>query len=251
MTDQAVEASAPHHHTGGAGRSPAAWALLIAVTVLGLASDLVSKDLAFRHIADRPVHIDRLEVIATLNNQQTSLGRLLPAHDPITVIPSVLDFTLVLNPGAVFGVGAGKRWLFVLFTVAAVGFSLWLFHAWTTRRDRTAHIGLGLLLAGGLGNLYDRLVFACVRDFIHPLPGVRLPFGLSWPNGSRDVWPYVSNIADLWLIIGIVILLIFSWRAPKHDDALSDDKKSVRDSDSRAAKNEPSQSPQPDPAPNQ
>ncbi|MBO6514574.1 MAG: hypothetical protein JJ974_11475, partial [Phycisphaerales bacterium] len=60
-----------------------------------------------------------------------------------------------------------------------------------------------------------RLVFACVRDFIHPLPGMKLPFGLTWPNGGSDeVWPYVSNVADLYLLIGIGLLLVYTWRQP-------------------------------------
>ena len=80
--------------------------------------------------------------------------------------------------------------------------------------DEVAHVALALLIAGGLGNLYDRVLFACVRDFIHPLPGVTLPFGIRWPGGSREVWPYVSNVADLFLLLGIGALLVYSWRKP-------------------------------------
>ena len=73
-------------------------------------------------------------------------------------------------------------------------------------------MAIGLLIGGGLGNLYDRLKFACVRDFLHPLPRVRLPFGLTWPDGSTGIWPYVSNIADLFLLIGIGMLMWHIWR---------------------------------------
>jgi signal peptidase II len=124
----------------------------------------------------------------------------------------VLEFKLVLNVGAVFGAGPGKRALFIGVTVFAVLFGVFLFGWWTGPRDRMAHVGIGLLLAGGLGNLYDRLVYACVRDFIHPLPGVRLPFGWRYPSGEDQVWPYVSNVADKWLLIGIAILLVHAWR---------------------------------------
>ncbi len=189
------------------GRS--AWVLLLATVAAGLVSDLASKWAAFRFIADVPARVERSAVLAS-----DRLGELLPPHDPVVIVPRVLNLTLVLNPGAVFGMGAGQRWIFIGFTAFAVFFALWVFLRWTTARDRVAHAALGLLLAGGLGNLYDRLVFGCVRDFLHPLPGVRLPMGLKWPNGSDEVWPYVSNIADLWLIIGIAALLVFSWRKP-------------------------------------
>ena len=182
--------------------------------IAGLAADLASKALAFRSIADTPAVITREQVLSA-----DRLSALLPAHEPMSVIPSVLDLTLVLNPGAVFGIGAGQRWLFVTFTAFAVLFAMYVFVNWTRPRDRFAHFAIGLLLAGGLGNLYDRLRFACVRDFLHPLPGVKMPLGIRWPNGSDEVWPYVSNVADLWLIIGIGLLLVLCWRAPTHAEA--------------------------------
>ncbi len=201
-----------------ASRSRAAWIALLLTTLLGLVTDLVSKEIAFRTIAGTPVIVDRQAVLSTSN-----LGNLIPFHRPIEVVPGLLDFTLVLNPGAVFGIGAGKRWFFVLFTAIAVVFATGLFARWTRAADRWAHVAIGLVISGGLGNLYDRLRFACVRDFIHPLPGVKLPFGWSYPWASgqtaREVWPYVSNLADLWLIIGIVILVAYTWKAGARADA--------------------------------
>lgn len=187
--------------------------MFLGTVILGLAADLWSKSAAFAHIAPVPVTINREAVLST-----GSLGRLIPPHDPVVVIPHILELTLVLNPGAVFGIGAGKRWFFVAFTVFAVTLATWIFARKTRARDRWAHIAFALVVAGGLGNLYDRVRFACVRDFLHPLPGVRLPFGLAWPGGSREVWPYVSNIADAFLLIGIAVLVIHTWRAPTPTD---------------------------------
>lgn len=187
-------------HTPSTLRSPRAWAVLLSVLIAGLAFDLWSKYAAFEHIADRPVEVVRSEVMQT-----ERLGTLIPRHDPVVVIPSVLEFTLVLNPGAVFGLGAGKRTLFIVFTLAAVVMGMWMFARWTTRKDWLAHASLGLLLSGGIGNLYDRLKYACVRDFIHPLPGVRV--------AGREIWPYVSNVADALLIIGIVGLMWHLWKS--------------------------------------
>lgn len=189
------------------------WAALIAVTSSSLIIDLVTKWWAFRSVAGAPVHIDRQEVM-----EVPHLSLLIPQHDPIRVIPSLLDFTLVLNPGAVFGIGAGKRWFFVGFTLIAILFCLYLFARWTRRAEWSAHIAIGMVLGGGLGNLYDRLTFACVRDFIHPLPGVMLPFGWELPWSGREVWPYVSNVADLFLLIGIAILGWKALRGPRLDE---------------------------------
>ena len=188
-----------------------AWVLLLIVTVFGLVTDLWSKSWAFATVAGDPVTLDRADV---LEMGPGNLGLLIPPHDAMTVIPRALDFTLVLNPGAVFGIGAGQRWFFVIFTIIAIVVCVWMFGWWTSTKDRLAHISFGLVISGGLGNLYDRLQFACVRDFIHPLPGLQLPFGISWPSGSTDVWPYVSNIADAYLIVGIAALVWFSFRQP-------------------------------------
>lgn len=200
--------------TRPAWQSKRAWLFLAIVTVIGLVVDLVSKSLAFAHVAGARVGIDRGAVLAS-----DALDLLIPRHQPVVVVPGLLEFTLVLNPGAVFGVGAGQRWFFVGFTVLALGFAGWIFGAWTKAKDRWAHVAIGLIVAGGLGNLYDRLAFACVRDFIHPLPGVRLPFGLAWPGGSRELWPYVSNIADLYLLVGIGVLLVLNWSRPHEKPA--------------------------------
>lgn len=175
----------------------------MSVTV-ALAADLVTKWLAFARLAPNPVRIDRADVIALPTSQ---INTLVPPHEPTVVVPHLLELKLVLNPGAVFGLGAGGRWFFALFTLVAIGFALWMFARWTRAKDRLAHIAIGLIIAGGIGNLYDRLVYACVRDFLHPL------YSLQFPNG-RPVWPYVSNVADAFLLVGIGVLMIYLWRSP-------------------------------------
>ncbi len=200
-----------------------AWVILLTTTGIGIFADLWSKSYAFAHVATTPVIITREDVLST-----DQIGYLINQHEPITVIDKVLEFTLVLNPGAVFGIGAGQRWFFIIFTVIAVLISLGLFVKWTLAKDWIAHAGFGLIISGGIGNLYDRLTYACVRDFIHPFPGVQLPFGLKWPGGNPELWPYVSNVADAFLIVGIVMLMIHAWRMPaENQDASTTDSAST------------------------
>ncbi|HEX3654604.1 MAG TPA: signal peptidase II [Pirellulales bacterium] len=99
-----------------------------------------------------------------------------------------------LNPGALFGIGPGQVWLFSgLSIVAAVGILYWLFFAGGAR-DRWLTIALAAVMAGILGNLYDRLGFGspdgqqAVRDWI-----LLQYHDWRWPN---------FNIADSLLVCG-------------------------------------------------
>ncbi len=195
-----------------AGRSRKAWIVLALTVALALVADLGSKYWAFHAIADAPVTLDRDLVIERMANgidlkDPRPPVQLVPPHEPVVVVPHVLEFKLILNAGAVFGSGQGKRWFFIGFTVVALAFALLLFAKWCREREYATQIAIGLVIAGGLGNLYDRVMYACVRDFLHPLPGVNWPFG--WELlGRTEVWPYVSNVADAFLLIGIAVLMI-------------------------------------------
>ena len=187
---------------GPAWRSPRAWFILILVVVVGLTADLVSKDWAFRTVAGNPVILDYEEVVSGRGQ--------VPFHEGVRAVPpDLLDFRLVLNRGAVFGIGQGQRFAFVMFTMVAIVVAISVFGWWTRSRAVVAHVAIGLILAGGLGNLYDRLMIGAVRDFLNLLPRRDLPFGISWPQGDTHVFPWVFNIADVELLVGMSLLLIY------------------------------------------
>ena len=104
-----------------------------------------------------------------------------------------------VNRGALFGWGGGRTdgqdlniLLAAVSFLAAVGIAYWSRRP-ATRGDRILCAALGLILAGTIGNLYDRLVFDGVRDFLH------------WYRWFD--WP-VFNIADCCLVCGAILLLI-------------------------------------------
>lgn len=195
------------HKTQGAlraFRSPTAWVTLLAVLLIGLALDLGTKHWSFKHVADVPVALDRQQLL----NDRTHNP--IPYHDGIRVLPGLLDFRLVINRGAVFGLGADQQTFFIFFTFFALIVGLVVFGRFTTSRNWLAHIALGLILAGGIGNLYDRIMYGVVRDFLHMLPGWRLPFGWRWSGSNNpEVFPWIFNIADVMLLIGMVLLMIY------------------------------------------
>ncbi len=74
----------------------------------------------------------------------------------ISVVPGVLLFKTMFNPGALFGIGKGQTTLFLVASVLALALVLWMF-AHAAPRRWWLHIALGGILAGAIGNMYDRV----------------------------------------------------------------------------------------------
>ena len=151
-------------------RSPTALVRFFGVCAAGLALDLWTKYLAEAHLA--------------------TTGRV------IEFIPGWLHFTYTTNRGAVFGLGQGQRPLFLVVSALAICFLTYLFA--TSGRQRIYQVILGMLLAGVLGNMYDRVVYQHVRDMIHALP--------RWPN----LFPWIFNVADCFLCVGVFCMIVYS-----------------------------------------
>ncbi len=116
-----------------------------------------------------------------------------------------------VNRGALFGIGnaddpsGGWNTFFASISVAAALFIVFWVSRPAVAQDRFLCLALGLILAGTLGNLYDRIVFSGVRDFLHFYYISEGPDGRSVRN-----WPDF-NIADCCLVCGAGILLVHSF----------------------------------------
>lgn len=200
-----------------AGRSGGAVALFLVVVALTLVADLGLKYWSFNHVAGRPVVLTE-----EVTQDHRGFWSKYP-HEPTVVVPKLLHLRLTTNTGAVFGLGKGNRVFFIAISVVATGVIGWMF--WRSpARAWGLHVALGLILAGALGNLYDRVVYRAVRDMLHMLPDIHLPFGLSWPGGVSEVWPWIFNPADVALLAGVGLVLIATWRS---ETAASKEPKSV------------------------
>ncbi len=113
--------------------------------------------------------------------------------DPCVLIRDVFQFSYTENTGAAFGMLEGGRWFFILLTgITMLALAVFLLSG-KFRRFRMFNISATLILAGGIGNLIDRIVRGYVVDFID----VTL---ISFP---------LFNVADCCVVIGSVLLLIF------------------------------------------
>ena len=85
--------------------------------------------------------------------------------DTVPIIKDALHLTYAENPGAAFGMLANNRWVFLIIsTVAILAMAFYLFSGLS--EGRLAGIALSMLIAGGIGNMIDRLALGYVVDFI-------------------------------------------------------------------------------------
>lgn len=120
----------PDAETGALAHVPS-YARFLGVAALGLTIDLWSKHWAF-----------------------ATLGQ---GNPPRVIVPYVLEFQTMLNPGALFGIGGGQTMLFLIASLCALLLVFWMFSQ-TSPRRWMLQIALGGILAGALGNMYDRVV---------------------------------------------------------------------------------------------
>jgi signal peptidase II len=130
------------------------------------------------------------------------LGKLMVMHTLLPgevrrILPGLLNLTHLRNRGAAFGLFADVESTILLvfligFSVAALILVLTLL--WRGTASALAGWGLGLILGGALGNLFDRLRSGSVIDF--------LDFHL-----GRHHWP-AFNLADSAIVIGAAILML-------------------------------------------
>lgn len=172
-----------------AAPSRAAWLRFALTAAIALSLDLWTKYHAFR-VLPQPADVHDVD-------------RSPERH----FIPHLLHFTLMKNEGAVFGIGQGQRLLFLAVSVAATALLVGLFLR--SGRRRFYQFLLGLLLAGVLGNMYDRAVYGYVRDMIYLFPGVPNPLSGVFPRWST-LFPWIFNLADTYLCTGVFLVILHS-----------------------------------------
>jgi lipoprotein signal peptidase len=206
-------------------RSWRAICAFLILTATALAGDLLSKHYVFKELTpSNDILAKRIEVMQVRAQADPSIARKLDSREMLhhlnlrrSICPGV-DFVLSANKGAVFGMelhesGSVHR-LIVSVATLLVTVIMTCWFATSHRRAWLTHLSTALILAGALGNLYDRMasridlpgmepILYNVRDFLD-CSSVPLPFGWSY------VW--IFNIADVWLVVGVGMMMLH-WTA--------------------------------------
>jgi signal peptidase II len=127
-----------------------------------------------------------------------AIGQTIPLEDAINIIPGFFRLTHLENTGAAFSLFADstspfRTALLIAFSVAALAVICFLL--WKDRNVSNAGaVALSLILGGAVGNLWDRLAYGKVTDFLDFYIGPH-----HWP-------PF--NVADSAIVVGALLLLL-------------------------------------------
>ena len=121
----------------------------------------------------------------------------------------IFSLTMVWNRGVSFGLLRAEqdlaRWGLVALSLAISLLLAW----WLLRAERRmAAISYGLIIGGAAGNILDRIVHGAVADFL---------------DFSGLMFPYVFNVADAAITIGVLVLLVDTFRKPVSHPSEQDD----------------------------
>ncbi|MDT8914887.1 signal peptidase II [Amycolatopsis sp. PS_44_ISF1] len=139
----------------------------------------------------------------------------LEGKEPVRILGGLIYLQVIRNPGAAFSMATGMTWVLALVAAAVVVAIVWL-----SRRLRSVGwaIGLGLVLAGALGNLTDRVFRAP-----GPLRGHVVDFISAFaPNGEGFA---IFNIADSAICCGGALIVLLSLLGKDYDGTSTRTKK--------------------------
>ncbi|MFM7316371.1 MAG: signal peptidase II [Isosphaeraceae bacterium] len=127
-----------------------------------------------------------------------------PGSEPVSIIPNILELRTSYNTGALWGFGGNlpqSSLIFAVLSILACLLIVWWLFLQEAAKDTWLTVALGLIMAGAMGNCYDRLIYHHVRDFVY--------FHIDPLNFHCAIF----NFADNMLVAGAVILMILALRA--------------------------------------
>ena len=139
-------------------------------------------------------HIILIVVVLVLDQiTKIAINATMALGDSVDVIGGFFKITNVHNTGAAWSLFEGKMIFFYIITIIFVGAMIY-FYRNSEEADRLTKLGIVLMIAGSLGNFFDRLFLQYVRDFLD-----FIVFNYDFP---------VFNVADMSLCIGVAIVVL-------------------------------------------
>ena len=148
--------------------------------------------------------------------------------ESISVIGDFFRITFTENPGMAFGYNPGsdfKLWITIFSVVASIGLLIYLYSS--RKKSLSLRIAIALILAGAIGNVFDRVFYGVLYHYAPLFYGKVVDFfdfdffNFTLFGRSYERWP-IFNIADASVTVGVLILLFF-YKKHQEDDNKSRD----------------------------
>ena len=122
--------------------------------------------------------------------------RTMSLYESVPIIQNFFHFTYITNDGMAFGINFPFGYF--IFTTVSILLTAFLFwYLWSVRNHSIIiRLGIGLIIAGAIGNLIDRILLGEVIDFLDFMIG--------------DFHWYVFNLADSYVTVGMGLVLFDS-----------------------------------------
>lgn len=127
------------------------------------------------------------QIIKVLVRSTMSLGEKIP------LIGDVFSIEYIENTGMAFGMMSGNRLFLIAVPTIVMAVILFLWHKYRSRYSPMLGIGVIMVVAGGLSNVFDRFIFGSVTDYL------------------SLKWFAVFNFADICACVGCGLIIISLW----------------------------------------
>ena len=128
------------------------------------------------------ITIDQIIKFAVINSIYNS---------SVTLIEGILNLTYIENTGGAFGIGSNSTLMFIIVNIIVITMVIKFIISKKNEICTYVLISLGLIMAGGIGNLIDRVFRGFVIDYIDLNPLIKYP---------------VFNIADICIVLGAIFI---------------------------------------------
>ena len=157
--------------------------------------DKRKRNLLITTIVFLSIALDQISKIWVRNNFESYIEN--------SIICDLFILIKVENTGAFLGMGSelpeSLRILLLIVLPIIVLIFITIYTYIDKELDKISIIGFSLIIGGGIGNIFDRIVYGSVTDFLY------LDFGGMFKTG-------IFNIADLSVTTGMILILIYSFK---------------------------------------
>ena len=141
------------------------------------------------------IFLDQISKILIRNNVEQ--------YSDIKLIGEYFILTNVENSGAFLGMGSGfspiMKSVFLIILPIIVLISIIIYVYRDKEIDKISLIGFSIIIGGGIGNIFDRIMYGSVTDFLF------IDLGGIFKTG-------IFNIADLAVTTGMILILLMSFK---------------------------------------